>query len=181
MEPLAIVVPLKSFAVAKSRLRRGGVSDVDRRSRELAARVIAAALPRDVFIACETSDVVEFAREQRANVILSQATSLNEAVAHSRDVLSADYDRIMVVHGDLSDPTGLGAFDPPTDVVIITDHRGAGTNVLVVPTRAQFHFGFGSDSAAEHLREAQRLDLETITIFDSPWRFDVDEPSDMGA
>ena len=179
MDSVAIVVPLKSFHVAKSRLRAAGVDKVDERFRVMAAEVIAASLPRAVYVACESDDVADFAALHGARALRSHAKGLNEAATHALAALSSDFDRVMIVHGDLRLPHGLNRFDPPAPVTIVTDHHGTGTNVLVVPTGVDFHFAFGPDSAAAHRREAQRLDLEHLTVHDSPWGFDVDEPSDI--
>lgn len=179
VEPLAIVVPLKSFAVAKSRLRRAGVSDVELRSREMASHVLESAKPRPVYVSCESLDVVTFARDRHLEVLISAATNLNAAITHARDALKDSFDKIMIAHGDLLYPRGLGSYEPSGGITIFTDHRGTGTNVLVVPTHTDFRFTFGPDSARAHLREAERLGLATQIISDSPWRFDVDEPSDL--
>jgi 2-phospho-L-lactate guanylyltransferase len=83
------------------------------------------------------------------------------------------------VHGDLRSPEGLGSFNPVEGITIVTDHHGRGTNVLALPTGLDFHFAYGSDSAQLHVLEAQRLGIDVTLIKDSPWRFDVDEPSDL--
>jgi 2-phospho-L-lactate guanylyltransferase (CobY/MobA/RfbA family) len=51
--------------------------------------------------------------------------------------------------------------------------------VLVVPTDLEFHFRYGEDSAGKHRDEAERLGVLCRMVTDSPWRFDVDEPSDV--
>jgi len=71
-------------------------------------------------------------------------------------------------------------FEPADGVTIVTDHHGTGTNVLTLPTGLDFHFSYGADSASAHHREAERLGCRVALVTDSPWRFDVDEPEDLG-
>jgi 2-phospho-L-lactate guanylyltransferase (CobY/MobA/RfbA family) len=173
------VVPLKSFDVAKERLRRGGIDDVTSLARELAVGVIRNCAPRHVVVLSESSDVTTFAQGLGAEVLESNAANLNEAVQGAYERLSGRYERIIVVHGDLSEPLGLGDYQPEAGITIVSDYLSRGTNVLVVPTRLDFHFHYGDDSARLHQREAERLGVAWRMITDSPWRFDVDEPSDV--
>ena len=179
MQSIAVLVPLKGFHLAKSRLRRGGVENVDDLTRSLARTVLSACDPRPVFVACESTEVALFARECRAGVILSHCTDLNGAVAHAYQQLGDDFERLIIAHGDLRDPRGLGSFTPREGVTIYADSHGMGTNVLVLPTKLTFEFHFGSRSAQAHENEAKRLGLAVYTDFESPWRFDIDEPGDL--
>jgi 2-phospho-L-lactate guanylyltransferase len=173
------VVPLKRFDVAKERLRRGGVQNVTGLASDLATAVIKSCAPREVIVLSESSDVTRFALDLGVDVLESDATTLNEAVQSAYERLRRRFDRIIVVHGDLRDPDGLGEFEPDIGVTIVTDHRSRGTNVLVVPTGLDFRFHYGEDSAEQHRAEAERLGVIWRTVTDSPWRFDVDEPSDV--
>jgi 2-phospho-L-lactate guanylyltransferase len=173
------VVPLKRFDVAKERLRRGGVENVTGLAGELATAVIASCAQRQVIVLSESSDVTRFALDLGVEVLESDATTLNEAVQGAYERLRERFDRIIVVHGDLRDPDGLAEFQPGVGVTIVTDYLLRGTNVLVVPTGLDFHFHYGEDSAHKHHAEAERLGVLCQTVTDSPWRFDVDEPSDL--
>jgi 2-phospho-L-lactate guanylyltransferase len=175
----AIVVPLKHFDAAKGRLRLGGIEEVSALARRLAEGVVRSCAPRHVIVLTESDEVSAFATELGAEVLVSDATDLNEAVQHAYEALSERYDHLVVVHGDLRCPDGLGQFDPGPGVTIVADHHGTGTNVLAVPTGVGFRFAYGADSAPRHRREAQRLGLDWRLIADSPWRFDVDEPDDL--
>jgi 2-phospho-L-lactate guanylyltransferase len=175
----AVVIPLKRFDLAKERLRAGGTNDVTSIARQLAAEVLRSCAPRHVIVLSESDEVSRFAEEHGGEVLRSSATSLNEAVQGAYKGLSDRFDRLLIVHGDLRTPAGLGSFDPPPGVTIVTDHHERGTNVLALPTRLDFHFAYGVDSAASHVREAQRLGIDVTLIKDSPWRFDVDEPADL--
>jgi 2-phospho-L-lactate guanylyltransferase len=176
---IAFVIPLKEFDIAKDRLRRGGVLDVAQLAMNLARGVLESCAPQPVYVASESLEVNFFATEHGARVLSSSATSLNEAVQHAYQALSADFDVIIVAHGDLLQPAGLGEFLPQPGVTIVTDHHGQGTNVLALPTKLDFHFGYGPESRVHHQQEAERLGLEYRVIKDSPWSYDVDEPGDL--
>jgi 2-phospho-L-lactate guanylyltransferase (CobY/MobA/RfbA family) len=79
----------------------------------------------------------------------------------------------------LRDPAGLGKFDPAPGITVVTDSHRTGTNVLALPTGLDFTFCFGTNSAQAHEREAQRLGIDVHMEFNSPWRYDVDEPDDF--
>ena len=175
----AIVIPLKSFAVGKQRLRRGGVSDVTALVEQLALGVIRHCLPRRVIVLCESDDVEAFARRHRVEVWRTTADSLNESIQSAYRDLGGRLDRLIIVHGDLRRPQGLSLIDPAEGVTVVTDHHGRGTNVLVVPTALDFRFAYGLDSAAAHSREARRLGVACHVIDGSPWSFDVDELADL--
>ena len=177
--PLAAVVPLRDFSIAKVRLRSSGVVDVTTLARRLATGVLDACQGLATFVVTESDDVEAFATEHGVRVLRSGANSLNDAVHFAYERLAGAYDQLMIVHGDLKFPTGLNTFVPAADVTVVTDDRGDGTNVLVLPTGFDFHFAYGTNSAQCHEREAIRLDLSLSLVHDSPWRFDVDELSDL--
>jgi 2-phospho-L-lactate guanylyltransferase (CobY/MobA/RfbA family) len=174
-----VVVPLKAFDDAKSRLRRGGVEGVSALARQLAQGVLAASAPRHVIVLSESTGTTQFALEHGAEALESDAAGLNDAVQRAYRELEERYERLIIAHGDLRSPGGLGEFEPPEGVTIVTDHLATGTNVLVVPTGLDFHFFYGANSAPQHRREAERLGVTCRVITDSPWRFDIDEPSDV--
>lgn len=175
----AFVVPLKSFHTAKTRLRARGVEDVTALARELAAGVLRACRPGHVIVLSESDDVTTFAMGEGAEVLESAAGSLNEAVQNAYDALATRFSRLIIVHGDLRSPQGLGAFVPDPGITIVTDHRARGTNVLAVPTGRGFRFAYGEDSASRHVEEAKRVREPWRLITDSRWQYDIDEPADL--
>jgi 2-phospho-L-lactate guanylyltransferase len=175
----AIVIPLKQFDLAKDRLRQGADLDVTALAEELARGVLLQSRPRHVIVLSEHPDVSLFASAAGAEVWSSRATNLNEAVQDAYRGLADRFERLIIVHGDLRQPEGLGDFLPEPGITIVTDHRGEGTNVLVVPTGLDFHFAYGSQSRLRHAEQAERLGVAYRVVTDSPWRFDVDELSDL--
>jgi len=175
----AFVIPLKRFDLAKERLRVDNVGAVTELAEQLATGVIVNCRPRHTIVLSESDEITDFATALGCEVLHSDASGLNEAVQRAYRALARRFDRLIVVHGDLRDPEGLGSFDPDADVTIVTDHHGLGTNVLSLPTRLDFHFAYGANSAELHQREAERLGRHVTVIRDSPWRFDVDEADDL--
>jgi len=175
----AIVVPLKQFGLAKDRLRQAGSIDVTRLAQELATGVIHASAPRHVVVLSECDEISAFAQALGAETWRSGAKDLNEAVQGAYEALAERFDRIIIVHGDLARPQGLGQFQPGPGITIVTDHHAQGTNVLALPTGLDFRFAYGTDSLRLHQAQAVRLGVDWRVIRDSPWRYDVDDPSDL--
>ena len=173
------VVPLKQFDIAKDRLRRAGTASVTDLARTLAAGVLNACAPRPVIVVSESEQVTTFAREHGADVFESGAENLSQAIQSAYEGLADRFERLIIVHGDLRDPEGLGAFFPAPGITIITDHHGRGTNILVVPTGLNFRFAYGANSAERHRREALRVGVFCHYTTQSPWCYDVDEPEDL--
>jgi len=174
-----ILIPLKRFDIAKERLRRAGSLDATTIARDLARGVIEACRPRRVVVVSESADVSQFAREHGAESFESNATDLNGAMSNAYETIGATCDRLFIVHGDLREPRGLADFEPAAGITIVTDRYGTGTNVLVLPARLDFHFGYGPGSAQRHELEARRLLIEVHVVIDSPWGLDVDELEDL--
>lgn len=179
MTHVAVVVPLKRFDLAKDRLRQGGASEVTTLARELATAVIEHCAPHPVIIASESREIADFARSLGVEIFASEARDLNDAVQRAYESLGERFEQLIIVHGDLKHPSGLGDFRPGAGVTIVTDHHQRGTNVLALPTGLGFKFSYGADSRRRHELEADRLGLSCLVVTDSPWAFDVDDPSDL--
>ncbi|MGD0055102.1 MAG: 2-phospho-L-lactate guanylyltransferase [Acidimicrobiales bacterium] len=177
--PPVVLVPIKAFSSAKSRLRAVlDPEEVRNLARRLATQVLEAAQPRRTLVVCDDDEVAQFATDRGVEVVRTRATTLNGAVAEAYGQMASG-DTVIVAHADLRDPRGLGAFLPAPGVTIVTDHHGRGTNVLALPAGAEFRFGYGPDSATRHRHECERLALACTVIVDSPWGYDVDEPNDL--
>jgi 2-phospho-L-lactate guanylyltransferase len=174
-----VLVPLKRFDTAKSRLRNAlSDGEATELTIRLARGVLEAAQPLPTVVVCDDETVANFARECQADVFLSPSRSLNGSISDAYRSIE-HYDQFIIVHGDLRHPEGLGSFQPPAGVTIITDHHCTGTNVLALPAGLDFHFSYGKDSARAHEHEAVRLGQALHVVTNSPWRFDVDEPGDL--
>lgn len=178
---VAVVIPLKSFDVAKGRLA-DSLSPEERSllARRMALGVIAAAEPLPTWVVCDDHDVAAWAMHTGARVIWRSEPGLNRAVTAAVDFLARlGFDRAIIAHGDLPlavELAWVGEFD---GVTIVPDRRGEGTNVLAVPTGRGFVFAYGTDSAPKHRVEAERLSLPVRIAADEQLGWDVDTPEDL--
>jgi 2-phospho-L-lactate guanylyltransferase (CobY/MobA/RfbA family) len=173
------VIPLKRFDLAKERLRVNDATSITELARHLATRVIESCAPRHTIVLAESDEIAQFASREGCEVLRSDAADLNDAVQRAYGALQSRFERIIVVHGDLRHPEGLGEFNPGVGITIVTDHHGLGTNVMALPVGLDFHFAYGANSSFLHQREAERVGCPLTVVIDSPWCFDVDEPGDL--
>lgn len=176
---IAVVVPLKRFDRAKSRLRRDRDLNVTAIVENLARGVIASAQPLPVVIVSEDEELSTFGASLGVEVMLTASSTLNEALQTAYRLLSDRYDRLIVAHGDLRSPDGLSDLRPEPGITLFADRHGEGTNVMILPTKLDFHFAYGPGSLRRHVNEARRLGVVHRVNLTSPWRFDVDEPDDL--
>ena len=175
-----VLLPLKSFATAKQRLRGAlNESETAELVERLAVEVIRACAPLPLWIISDDSDIGEFARQRGLELFQPNAPGLNPGVTEAYQAAAATYRRVVVVHGDIAKPYGLGSHEFGDGISIFTDHHGTGTNVLSLPTDLPFKFGYGPGSAQLHEKVARDLSADVDVIVDSPWRFDIDTPEDL--
>ena len=183
MSPVAtaVVIPVKSFDLAKERLA-GALGSQQRAelARTMAEGVVAAGRPLPTFVVCGANDVAEWAVSVGAGVIWLAEPGLNRAVAHACGELAArGYGRAIIAHGDLPLATSLAWVADFDGVTIVPDRRGEGTNVMAVPLDVEFEFHYGPDSAAAHRAEANRRGLAMRVMADRSLGWDVDTPADL--
>lgn len=178
----AVLVPVKAFADAKVRLSPA-LSAPERAAlaRTMAERLIAAANPIPVAIACEDRGVATWAEGQGASVVWTPDTDLNGAVQQGFDRLVDDgYDLVIVAHADLPHAQRLDRVVDFEQITIVPDRRDDGTNVLAVPASARgFAFTYGPASFSRHLEQATRshCGVRVLRLPDLQW--DVDTPDDL--
>jgi 2-phospho-L-lactate/phosphoenolpyruvate guanylyltransferase len=176
-----VLVPVKAFSSAKERL--GPVLGPAARAAlaaSMAATVVAAAAPLPVCVACDDEDVASFAKAHGASVAWTPGLGLNGAVERGVELLAergAAY--VTVVHGDLPNAVGIGALEHFDGVTIAPDRARRGTNLLRIPTTADFAMQFGRGSLERHLAESARLGLECLVLRRDDLAFDVDVPDDL--
>jgi 2-phospho-L-lactate guanylyltransferase len=177
----AVVIPVKSFDLAKGRLAE--VLDPERRAelaRSMATGVVQAAAPLPVFVVCGSDPVAAWAAGAGAEVIRYDRPGLNLSVAHAARVLTGrGFRRLIVAHGDLPLARSLSWVAEFDGVTIVPDRRGGGTNVMAIPLGVGFDFHYGEGSAALHRTEAERRGLRHRTVPDDELGWDVDTPDDL--
>ncbi len=176
------LVPLKSFATAKQRLR-AHLSDgaTAQLVEELALGVLVACRPLTTWIVTDDEDIEEFAAQRGLTAFRPSHQGLNEGVSEAYLKASEQFAHVVIIHADLAQPANLGLFEFGDSISLFTDHLGLGSNVLALPTGMDFKFQYGPDSANCHIAESRRQGIEPHVIKDSPWRFDIDSPEDLPA
>jgi 2-phospho-L-lactate guanylyltransferase len=184
---LAVLIPVKRFRLAKRRL--AGLLDDHQRVRLaqwLAARVVAAAGPLPVFVACDDEGVAAWADTVGAAVLWTPGLGLNGAVESCRTTISGKgFDQLLIAHSDLPLAQDLGTLATPGTIGLVPDRAGSGTNVLVLPVEAPIEMRYGAGSFQAHLEQAlaiaedRRLGLRVEVRRDPRLALDIDTPDDL--
>jgi 2-phospho-L-lactate guanylyltransferase len=181
--PTAVLVPVKSFALAKVRLAPALPPPARAAlARTMAERVVRSAAGLPVAVVCDDREVADWARGLGALVIWTPGRGLNravqEGVAHLRD---AGARHVIVAAGDLPLADDLRWLADHDGVTIVPDRRDDGTNVITVPTDRPFAFSYGPGSFARHRAEAERIGGPLRVVRASALTWDVDVPDDLPA
>jgi len=176
----AVLVPVKSFHAAKRRLADWlAPQDRERLARWMAERVLAAAAPLPVFVACDDDRVAEWAESRGAHVSWGPGLGLNGAIDHGIDTMSGKgIDHVVVAHGDLPLASALAGLAVPGHVVIVPDRRRDGTNVLSRPTAVAIRAEYGAASFTRHLATAIGSGAPVSVRRDPRLAIDVDTIAD---
>lgn len=180
--PVAVVIPVKSFTLAKGRLA-GTLDAVQRRdlARSCADTVVAAAAPLAVYVVCSDDDVAHWARSLGATVVSCSEPGLDTAVAAGREAaLAGGADHLIVAHADLPLARDLSAVVRPGRVSLVPDRHRDGTNVLAFPIRSTFRTAYGPGSFDNHVHIAADAGLECEVIDDPDLALDLDTADDLG-
>ena len=178
----AVVIPIKSFTVAKGRLadtltpqQRANLAQ------ECAATVVKAAHDLPVFVVCSDSDVAVWARAHGAHVVDCPTPGLDVAVRAGCEAARAHgATHIIVAHADLPLATQLGHVARDGKVSIVPDRHRDGTNVLSFPASVDFTTAYGPGSFDNHVRIAETLGLTVEVIHDDSLELDLDTADDLG-
>ena len=176
----AVIVPIRSFAGALSRLT--GILGAPRcrdLMRLMASRVVAAADGLPVHVATDDAEVADWALGLGAAVVRAGRPGLTTAVSAAVDQLaSAGVERVVVAHADLARARTLRPAVGP-GLTIVPDRQRDGSNVLCVPAAAGFRFSYGPGSFERHVAEAHRLGLGVTVVEDDSLAADIDHPEDL--
>ena len=177
----AVLIPVKDFRQAKARL--AGVLASDDRirlARWTADRVVAAAAPLPVFVACDDDAVAEWAETVGATVLWRPGRGLNAAVEDGIVALAqAGIDNAIVAHSDLPVPSPLPHLVMSGGAVLVPDTRRDGTNVIAIPTSAGFRPSYGVGSFRRHLAQVLALGMPVRVVPDPLLALDIDTPDDL--
>lgn len=178
---MAVIVPVKSFTVAKGRL-----SDVLTPQQRLelaqscAETVVRAAHPFHIYIACSDDSVAEWARSLGADVVHCPTPGLDAAVATSRDAARRDgFTHVIVAHADLPLATSFSHVPQQDTITAISDRHRDGTNVLSFPINSTFATAYGPGSFDNHKQIAHTVGLPFVEIIDNTLELDLDTADDL--
>ncbi len=178
---LAVVIPVKSFTVAKGRLAEV-LSPADRETlaRQCADTVLRAAAPARAYVVCNDEAIAAWARAAGAAVVEQRTPGLNGAVRDGWDAaVSGGADHLVITHADL--PLAVSFTHVPREgsVSIVPDRHRDGTNVMSLPAGARFDLHYGPGSFAAHAAEAQRRGIECVVVEDDDLALDLDTADDL--
>ncbi|MEX0922457.1 MAG: 2-phospho-L-lactate guanylyltransferase [Rhodovibrionaceae bacterium] len=186
-----VVVPIKSFSSAKSRLAPVfGRPQRQKLAKLMARRVLkaTAACPQIAGIAVVTADPLarEIAAGFGAEVCgMAGDEGVNAAAAAGFGFVRQRAAGVLILPSDiplvrpddlsrlLSGPAGA------CSVTIVADTAGQGTNALLLPSHIDFEFRFGANSARNHADSARRAGLEVRFAEFPRMALDIDTPGDV--
>lgn len=179
-----VVIPIRSFFDAKSRLA-GALDGPARRrlARAMADQVVAAAGTLGVVIVTDDAEVSLWAQTLGLRVLRHPPKGLNAVVSSAVEHLSAESSNpLIVAHGDLPHARSFDsvvAALTDADIVLVPDRHCDGTNVLGLNPPTAFEFAYGPGSFGKHLLEAERCGLTVEVIDDPALAWDVDTEDDL--
>ena len=176
-----MLIPVKDFRQAKARLADVLLPEHRIRLAQWTAdRVVAAATPLPVFVACDDDAVADWAEAAGATVLWRPGMGLNAAVGDGIATLAAaGIEHVIVAHSDLASPSPLAHLVMSGGIVLVPDTCNDGTNVVVVPTRIGFQPAYGSQSFRRHLTHALSLGVAVRVHRDPHLALDIDTPADL--
>lgn len=177
----AVVIPVKSFTVAKGRLA-GALTDDERRdlARDCAENVLAAAAPMPVYVVCTDGEIAAWAESHGATAVLQHSDGLNGAVRDGwAAAVSGGNDHVLVAHADLPLARSFAHVPHEGEVVIVPDRHNDGTNVMCLPATVHFELHYGAGSFAAHLEEAIVRGLPHRVLHDDLLALDLDTADDL--
>jgi 2-phospho-L-lactate/phosphoenolpyruvate guanylyltransferase len=190
----AILIPVKQFHRAKTRLAKG--------YSESARAALAAALCEDfflvvaavkgagrVFVVSAEPRALELARERGWETIVEteQISESHSVDAAARLCTAMGVTSLLRLPVDipLAKPADieeiLSAVEPAPSAILVPSREGTGTNALLRSPPDLFPSNFGPNSFALHLAEAERCSARVRVIENPRIALDIDEDEDLTA
>jgi len=186
------VVPVKPFNRSKSRLapvlsgkQREALS---RQMLEQTLRTLSQVKEiNGILVISRDSAALSLARQFKAQTVQESGTpELNEALTRATQVVEATWNAtsVLVVSSDIpllrvEDVKGIIDLADTVDVVLATDRRCDGTNLMLIRPPALIPYRYGQGSFQRHADEARRVGIEP-KIYASPTAaLDIDVPADL--
>ncbi|GHB17527.1 2-phospho-L-lactate guanylyltransferase [Pseudovibrio japonicus] len=197
LHKMLVVVPVKNFARAKSRL--GPQLSVHERA-IVAANLFEQTLSFlldtqtrsqtgfDIAVVTSSQDIAGRVKDQRVHLIFEdQENGLNAALTTAADwAKTHGYERLCVLPADIAAPDFdeferlLGLAGSPRSLVLCPAHD-FGTNVLIATPPDALPFSFGEGSFLKHQKQAAELGLDCIIAPSPSFSKDIDYMEDLSA
>lgn len=186
------VLPVKSFGSAKQRLAPLlGAGSRHALAQAMFQDVLSSlrkvpAIEQIVIVASEPS--VEYAADERVVLLPDDEQDGQSAATLTgiRWAASAGFDRVLLVPGDtpllsVDELTAMleAAESGATQVVIVPDRHGTGTNALLMSPPDAIEPSFGPDSLARHVKAAEDAGVSHRVERVASLGFDVDTQDDL--
>jgi len=179
---LAVLVPVKRFTAAKGRLA-GVISDADRArlAEWLATRVLDVVSDIPTYVACDDTQVAEWAEAHGAQVLWGEHLGLNGAVDDGiGKIVEQNFDHITVSHADLARPEALPQVARQGCITLVPDLRRDGTNVMSFPAATTLRASYGAGSFDRHLAQAMSFGSTEVEVRADPdLSLDLDTARDL--
>lgn len=188
----AAVLPVKDFGSAKQRLAPLlGTGSRHALAQAMFQDVLSslrkvAAIEQIVIVASEPS--VEFAADEQVVLLADEAQDgqSSATLAGIHWATAAGFERVLLVPGDtplvsVEELTGMldAAESDQTQVVIVPDRHGTGTNALLMRPPDAIEPSFGPGSLARHVKEAEDAGVSHRVDRVPSLGFDVDTEDDL--
>ncbi len=178
---VALVVPMKSFGIAKGRLTNVlSAKEREQLARDCARIVITAGGNWATYVVCDATDVASWATSVGANVVSCPSPGLDVAVAAGVTAAIADgAQHVVVAHGDLPLASTFEHLVLDGHVALVPDRHGDGTNVLSFPTVMRFTTAYGPQSFSRHQEILAALRYKYVVVNDDDLSLDLDTADDL--
>ncbi|HEX5281710.1 MAG TPA: 2-phospho-L-lactate guanylyltransferase [Micropepsaceae bacterium] len=188
----AIVIPVKAFAAAKTRLSPFLSPDARAGLAEAMCRDVFTAVARvrridRVLVVSNEPRALAWAKERNWEILaeqqqISESASVDLACRHclsagAKAVLRLPADIPLVCSSDIEEL--FAALSDSPGCVIVPSRDGTGTNALLRSPATAFGSHFGRDSFAAHLAAARAAGLPVTVVRNAHIELDVDEPADL--
>ena len=178
---VALIVPVKSFAIAKGRLANALSEDARAvLAKECATRVVSAGKDWPTYVVCDDDDVAEWAKDCNAIVVRCSEPGIDAAVRAGRQQALCDgIEHVVISHGDLPLVQRFDHLVFANTITFVPDRHHNGTNVIAMPSSSPVDTAYGPDSYTRHVARAQSLGLAHRTIEDDELALDLDTADDL--
>lgn len=178
---VAVIIPVKSFTVAKGRLSDTlTASQRQELAQSCAESVITAARPFRTYVACSDDSVAQWAVSHGAQVVHCPTPGLDAAIATARIVAQGDgYTHAIVAHADLPLAQTFEHVAFENEISAVPDRHRDGTNVLSFPINSTFTTAYGPGSFDNHRLLAEKAELPFRIVTDSNLELDLDTADDL--